>query len=156
MTKLDPDFSEFVASFVDNDVRFLIIGGYAMAAHRLPRAAGDLGAWIWISSENAKKVLEALNEFGFSNLGLTIEDFNREDSVVQLGYPPYRIDILTSISGVAFEDAWQNRIIVDLDGIQVPFFGRENPVTNKRATSGPQDIADVTRLTQSHGMPLKY
>ena len=154
--KLDPDFSEFVASFVDNDVRFLIIGGYAMAAHGLPRATGDLDAWIWISSENAKKVLEALNGFGFSNLGLTIEDFNREDSVVQLGYPPYRIDILTSISGVAFEDAWQNRIIVDLDGIQVPFFGRENPVTNKRATSGPQDIADVTRLTQSHEIPLKY
>jgi glycine cleavage system aminomethyltransferase T len=147
--QLDPDFREFVESFVGNDVRFLIVGGYAVAAHGLPRYTGDLDAWIWVSQQNAEKVLQSLEEFGFSELGLTKEDFMKPDLIVQLGYPPYRIDILTSIEGVEFDDAWSRRVIVKVDDLAVPFIGREDLLANKRAAGRPQDIADVARLTES-------
>ena len=145
--KLDKDFNEFVALFVANDVRFLIVGGYALAAHGLPRATGDLDAWVWINPENALKVLSSLEEFGFTGLGITTDDFTRADSIVQLGYPPYRIDILTSIDGIEFNAAWENRLMVNLDGIEVPFISRTDLILNKRLVGRPQDIADVKRLT---------
>jgi hypothetical protein len=147
---LDPDFREFVESFVANDVRFLIVGGYAVAAHGLPRYTGDLDAWIWVSPQNAESVLRSLEAFGFSGLGLTRDDFLKLDSVIQLGYPPYRIDILTSIEGVEFDDAWSRRVIVAIDDLDVPFIGRDDLVANKRAAGMPQDIADVARLTSEN------
>ena len=149
--QLDQDFREFVELFLDNDVRFLIVGGYALAAHGVPRLTGDLDAWVWISDDNASRVVQSLNEFGFESLGLTVDDFNRPDSVVQLGYPPYRIDILTEIEGVSFETAWNRRVEVTIDGQAVPFIGREDLIANKRASGRPQDIADVARLSgQDH------
>ena len=145
--QLDPDFREFVESFVANDVRFLIVGGYAVAAHGLPRYTGDLDAWIWVSPMNAERVLRSLEAFGFSGLGLTEDDFIKPDSVIQLGYPPYRIDILTSVEGVEFDDAWSRRVIVAIDDLEVPFISRDDLLANKRAAGRPQDIADVARLT---------
>jgi glycine cleavage system aminomethyltransferase T len=145
---LDPDFKEFVESFVANDVRFLIVGGYAVAVHGLPRYTGDLDAWIWVSPQNAERVLRSLEAFGFSELGLTKDDFLKPDSVIQLGYPPYRIDILTAIEGVEFDDAWSRRLIVAVDDLEVPFIGRDDLLANKRAAGRPQDIADVARLTE--------
>jgi hypothetical protein len=145
--QLDPDFREFVELFTANEVRYLIVGGYAVAAHGLPRYTGDLDAWIWVSSDNALRVLRSLEDLGFSNLGLSDEDFNQPDRVVQLGYPPYRIDILTSIEGVEFDDAWGRRVVLEIDGIAVPFIGREDLIENKRVAGRPQDIADVKRLT---------
>jgi hypothetical protein len=88
-----------------------------------------------------------LEQFGFSGLGLTREDFLIPNSVIQLGYPPYRRDILTSIEGVEFDDAWSRRLIVSLDQMEVPFIGRDDLLANKRAARGPRDIADVERLT---------
>ena len=145
--QLDPDFKEFVELFVANDVRFLIVGGYAVAAHGLPRYTGDLDAWVWVSSGNASRIIRSLEAFGFAGLGLTEDDFSQPDRVVQLGYPPYRIDILTSIEGVEFDEAWSRRVVLDLDGVLVPFIGRDDLLTNKRVASRPQDIADVERLT---------
>ncbi len=87
-----------------------------------------------------------LAEFGFGSLNLTTDDFTTLDRVVQLGYPPYRIDIITSISGVEFENAWANRLVVDVDGMQVPFIGRDDLLKNKRATGRPKDLLDVERL----------
>lgn len=145
--KLDKDFNEFVELFVDSGVRFLIVGGYALAAHGYPRATDDFDAWVWANSENAEKVVECLAEFGFGSLNLTTDDFTSLDRVVQLGYPPYRIDIITSISGVEFESAWANRLVVDVDGMQVPFIGRDDLLTNKRATGRPKDLLDVKYLT---------
>jgi hypothetical protein len=144
---LDPDFREFVESFVANDVRFLIVGSYAVAAHGLPRYTGDLDAWIWVSPQNAERVLQSLEAFGFSGLGLTTDDFIKPDSIIQLGYPPYRIDILTSIEGVEFEDAWSRRVIVAVGDLKVPFIGRDDLPANKRVAGRPQDVADVARLT---------
>lgn len=145
--KLDKDFNEFVTLFVASDIRFLIVGGYALAAHGLPRATGDLDVWVWINPENAAKVRSTLEEFGFSGLGITTDDFSHTDSIVQLGYPPYRIDILTSIDGVEFEAAWDNRLMIDLDGVEVPFISRTDLIVNKLAAGRPQDVADVKRLT---------
>ena len=145
--KLDKDFNEFVELFVANGVRFLIVGGYALAAHGYPRATDDFDAWVWANSENAEKIVECLAEFGFGSLNLTTDDFTTLDRVVQLGYPPYRIDIITSISGVEFENAWANRWVIDVDGMQVPFIGRDDLLTNKRATGRPKDLLDVEYLT---------
>jgi hypothetical protein len=103
---LDRDFHEFVASCIDHDVRFLIVGGYALAADGLPRATDHLDAWVWTDSSNTQRLLAALSDFGFGSVGLTSADLERPDSVVQLGYTPHRIDILTGIDCVDFESAW--------------------------------------------------
>ena len=145
--ELDKDFNEFVELFLEHNVRFLIVGGYALAAHGLPRATGDLDAWVWVNPENAQNIMRALNAFGFQNLSLTESDFSTEDSIIQLGYPPFRIDILTSIDGVASDHAWEKRIVVELNGMNDPFIGRDDLITNKKAAGRPQDIADVSRLT---------
>jgi hypothetical protein len=144
---LDRDFNEFVQYFIAHEVRFLVVGGYALAAHGLPRTTGDFDAWIWLSNSNAAHVLAALEEFGFDGLGLTTDDFATPGRVVQLGYPPHRIDILTSIDGVDFDDAWPNRVIVEVNGNELPVIGRDDLVRNKRAAGRPQDVADVARLT---------
>ncbi len=145
--ELDKDFSEFVELFLEHNVRFLIVGGYALAAHGLPRATGDLDAWVWTDSNNAQNIVSALQSFGFSNLSITTEDFIKQDSIVQLGYPPFRIDILTSIDGVDFEQAWSNKFLVELNDREVPFISRDDLIANKKAVGRPQDIADVIRLT---------
>jgi predicted nucleotidyltransferase len=147
LMELDKDFNEFVELFLEHNVRFLIVGGYALAAHGLPRATGDLDAWVWVNPENAQNIMRALNAFGFQNLSLTESDFSKEDSIIQLGYPPFRIDILTSIDGVVFDQAWEKKIVVELNGMNVPFIGRDDLITNKKAAGRPQDIADVSRLT---------
>jgi hypothetical protein len=144
--QLDRDFKEFVSLLNARNVRYLIVGGYAVAAHGLPRYTGDFDTWIWLNKENAQRVLRALDEFGFGGLDITEEDLSREDSVIQLGYPPHRIDLLTSISGVNFEDAWLHRLEVEIEGEVVGFIGRDDLITNKRAVGRPQDLADVARL----------
>lgn len=145
--ELDQDFNEFVALLATHDVRYMIVGGYALAAHGLPRATGDLDAWIWADPINAQRLLSALDEFGFGGVGIEEADLTSPDRVIQLGYPPYRIDLVTQISGVEFETAWARHIEVILDGVKVPFIGREDLIVNKRATGRPQVIADVLRLT---------
>lgn len=146
--QLDPDFREFVESFNEHEVRYLVVGGYALAAHGLPRATGDFDAWVWIGGDNAERVLAALTAFGFGSLGLEVADFDRADSIVQLGYPPYRIDILTSIDGVEFDDAWSRRLSVEADGLALEIIGREDLVRNKVVADRPQDRADVARLVR--------
>lgn len=143
---LDKDFSEFVESFIAHEVRFLIVGGYALAAHGLPRFTGDLDAWVWVDAANSERIVTALKDFGFGDVGITVSDFARENSVVQLGFPPHRIDILTSIDGVKFNDAWDRRVIVSVAHLEIPFISREDLIVNKRTVGRPQDIADVERL----------
>lgn len=144
--RLDRDFREFIECCIAHDVRFLIVGGYALAAHGHPRFTKDLDVWVWLDPGNAARVIGALDQFGFESLGLTEADFLTPDTVVQLGYPPKRIDILTSIDGVAFEDCYPDRLVVELDGVPVPFIALEHFVTNKRASARPQDLADLDVL----------
>lgn len=149
--KLNQDFHELLECFARNNVRFLIVGGWALAAHGHPRLTKDLDVWVWAEPSNALALLEALDGFGFGDLGLRIEDFTRSDMVVQLGYPPNRVDLLTSPTGVDFETCWSDRLEVDMDGVLVPFIGLEGLKANKRASGRPQDIVDVAILEGPQG-----
>lgn len=144
--KLNRDFQELVECFVRNEVRFLIVGGWALAAHGHPRLTKDLDIWVWTESSNAAAVIASLEEFGFGDLDLKPEDFLEPDIVIQLGYPPNRVDLLTTPSGVTFEACWQDRLEVDMEGVRVPFIGLEGLKANKRASGRPQDLLDVDVL----------
>lgn len=144
--RLNRDFSEFIACFVDNDVRFLVVGGYALAAHGHPRYTKDLDVWVWLDPTNAERILAALDDFGFGDLDLTAADFLDPDVVVQLGHEPQRVDLLTFLSGVEFDDAYGRRVLVDVDGLDVPFIGRDDLRANKLASGRLQDLADAEQL----------
>lgn len=147
--ELNRDFSEFIASCTARNVRFLIVGGYAVAAHGHPRFTKDLDVWVWLDRSNAEYLLLALGDFGFGALGLTPTDFLEEGVVVQLGYPPNRIDILTAIDGVDFQACWERRTEVTIGGQVVPFLAAEDLIVNKRASGRPQDLADAAVLEDS-------
>ncbi len=149
MLVLTRDFREFIECCAAHDVRFLIVGGYALAAHGYPRATKDLDIWLWPDPDNADRVVEALDEFGFGSLHLTRDDFVEAETVIQLGYPPLRIDLLTSISGVAFTDCWQRRIAVDVGGINADFIALEDLIANKLASGRPQDLVDAATLRRA-------
>lgn len=144
--ELSRDFNECIASFLAHDVQFLIVGGYALAVHGHPRYTKDLDLWIRADERNAARVVDALETFGFGGLGLSISDFTRTDSVIQLGREPQRIDILTFVSGVEFDDAYQRRAVVTLAGMEVPVIGRAELRQNKLATGRTQDLADAEAL----------
>ncbi len=146
---LDKDFREFVALLSQNNVRYLIVGGYAVGFHGYPRYTKDLDVWIEVSRENAGKILKALHEFGFGSLGLTEEDFLKEGEFTQLGYPPHRIDIITSCEGVDFGECYEAKNVIDLDGLQIDFIDLENLAKNKAAVGRPQDLADISNLKPS-------
>ena len=146
--ELDQDFNEFVQLLLANRVRFLIIGGYALAAHGAPRYTGDLDTWLWVNSDNADRMLAALDSFGFGSLNITRDVFLLPDTVIQLGYPPHRIDLLTGIDGVEFDDAWHRHVKFEINGVLVPFISREDLITNKKAVARPQDLADVAKLEE--------
>ena len=142
----DQDFREFLKSLNDNHVRYLVIGGYAVAYHGHPRYTKDLDVWIASDKENASRIIKALDDFGFASLGLKEEDFLEPGQVIQLGYPPKRIDLLTSILGVNFETCYPKRVQVEIDGIQVNFIDLENLKKNKKAVGRHQDLADIENL----------
>jgi len=140
------DFKEFIESLTANYVRYLIVGGYAVALHGHPRYTKDLDVWVERSRENAQALIQALAQFGMGSLGLSEEDFLVPDQVVQLGYPPDRIDILVSISGVEFPECFSRRVEVSLDGVNVNFIDLEHLKQNKKASGRMQDLADLEKL----------
>lgn len=144
--RLNRDFRELLECFARHDVRYLVVGGWALAAHGVPRLTKDLDLWVWPEATNAERVVEALEEFGFGDMGLGVDDFLDEDVVIQLGYPPNRVDILTSPSGVDFEACWAGRLDVQMDGRAVPFIGLDGLKANERATGRPQDLVDLHAL----------
>lgn len=143
---LNPDFRDMLSAFIAEGVEFLVVGAYALAAHGLPRATGDLDFWIRRSPENAERVLRALTVFGAPIDQISETDLCTPDLVLQFGVEPSRIDILTSIDGVEFEVAWPNRLTITIDELQVPLLGFKELIQNKRATARDQDLADVARL----------
>ncbi|MFM8390110.1 MAG: DUF6036 family nucleotidyltransferase [Actinomycetota bacterium] len=143
---LEEDFREFLELLTVNNVRFLIVGGFALAAHGLPRATDDIDIWVWMEDDNARALKRALDDFGFSSLEIDQADFLRPDLTIQLGYSPDRIDLMTSISGVDFEEAWERRIIATLDGVNFPVIGKADLVANKWALGRPQDLVDLMKL----------
>lgn len=126
----------------------MLIGAYAVAAHGLPRATGDIDLWIKCSEENAERVWSALRRFGAPLSNVSKHDLTKRDTVVQIGVTPRRIDILTGITGVEYVDAEPQQIVIDIEGLKVPVIGLPDLVRNKLAVGRPQDIADVLRLKQ--------
>jgi predicted nucleotidyltransferase len=144
--KLDRDLREFIELLNARDVRYVIVGAFALAYHGRPRYTGDIDIFVESSSENVKRLTEVIDEFGFTNIGVVEEDFTAADQVVQLGVEPNRMDLMTSISAVEFEEAWNGREYGNLDGIQVPFISKELLKRNKAAVGRKQDLADLDYL----------
>jgi len=149
MIKLPQDFKEFIGLLNSHDVHYLVVGGHAVAYHGHPRTTGDIDFFVDLSQENAQKLETVLSDFGFAGLGLTASDFLEPDSIVQLGFPPHRIDLITSLTGVTFVEAWKNRISVNVDGISMLFVGKSDLMANKAATGRPKDLADFDALSLS-------
>ncbi len=143
---LNQDFKEFIQSLNANNVRYLVIGGYAVAFHGHPHYTKDLDIWIEASPENAGQLIKALEQFGFASLNLKAEDFLTPDQVVQLGFPPNRIDILSEAEGVDFAECYASRVQVEIDGIPMHFIDLANLKKNKRAAGRLQDLADLENL----------
>jgi hypothetical protein len=140
------DFREFIQSLNDNHVLYLVVGGYAVALHGHPRYTKDLDVWIAMTPANAANLDGALAQFGFGSLGLQASDFLVPDQIIQLGLPPNRIDILTSLPGVEFADCYPSRLEVDVEGARVNFIDLDNLKRNKQAAGRHQDQADLENL----------
>ena len=143
---MNPDFVDLLRAFAAADVRFLIVGAYALGFHGRPRATGDLDVWIEASEENAPRVMRALAAFGAPLLDISEADFAREGNVYQIGLPPGRIDILTQLTGLAFDEAWPERARGRFGDIDVAFIGRDAFIRNKKATGRIKDLGDIEDL----------
>ena len=143
---VQPDFRELLALFNAHNVEYVVVGGYALAFHGAPRFTGDLDVLVRPAPDNAHRVFGALDAFGFGAVGLTAADFERPDHVVQLGVPPVRIDIVTSLTGVSWDEAASGSVAGEFGGVPVRFIGREAFVTNKRAVGRRKDLADLEAL----------
>jgi hypothetical protein len=146
MTNLEDDLREFVELLNALKVRYIVVGAFALAYHGYPRYTGDIDLFIERSAENAQVLLQALQQFGFGDSGLSSEDFLQEDQVIQLGVAPNRIDLLTFLSGVEFQEAWATAIQGEIAGLSVPLISKELLKKNKAATGRSQDIADLEHL----------
>ena len=144
---LTSDFKEFAALLNSNAVEYMVVGGYALAAYGHPRYTGDLDFWVGTQIHNADRVLAALAEFGFAGLGIRKEDLTSPNQVIQLGYSPARIDLLTSLDGVDFAECYLRRMTVLVDGVELGFIGLDDFKTNKRAVGRHQVLADLEALS---------
>ncbi|MBI4056987.1 MAG: hypothetical protein HY399_05500 [Elusimicrobia bacterium] len=148
MSGVNEDFSDFVAALKRNDVEFVIVGAFALSFLGFPRATGDIDFWIRPTESNAEAVLRALKDFGFESLGITKEDI-LSGKVIQMGYPPVRIDLLTSLSGVTSEEIWNNRKEGPFGKHIVFYLDKDTFLKNKRATGRPKDVADLASLGEA-------
>ncbi len=143
---LNQDFKEFIESLNANQVRYLVVGGYAVAIHGHPRYTKDIDIWLEVSPANAANMVRALDQFGFSSLGLSEADFLAADQIVQLGNPPNRIDLFTALPGVDFAECYPARVEIEIDGVRIDFIDLENLRKNKKASGRHQDLADLENL----------
>jgi hypothetical protein len=143
---LNPDFRDMLSVLCDEGAEFLLVGAYALATHGLPRATGDMDIWIRCSQENAARVWRALRRFRAPLTGLNEDDLNTPNLVFQIGIAPRRIDLLTSIDAVQFDEAWPDRRVVEIEGLSIGVIGRSHLIQNKEAVGRPQDLADVAWL----------
>ena len=143
---LNEDYKEMLQLLLDNKVKFLVVGAYAMGAYGYPRATGDFDIWIETSCENAKRVYNCLAQFGAPLAEITEETFCQEDVVFQIGVAPRRIDIITKIDGVEFDKAYVEREEIEIEGISIPFISKENLIKNKLSTGRDKDKLDAKYL----------
>lgn len=144
--EVQKDYKELLELFNGHKVEYMIVGAYALAYHGIPRFTGDIDIFVRPSSENAQNILSALADFGFGALNLTLDDFRNPDSVIQLGIPPVRIDIITSLTGVSWVEADKGKKEGLYGNVPVSFLGREQYIANKRAIGRKKDLADLESL----------
>lgn len=145
---MNSDFKELLKLFNDSRIKYLIIGGWAVTYHAEPRYTKDLDVWISADRANAKAIFQALRAFGAPLSGISADDFTQEGNFYQMGVPPVRVDVLMSVPGLKFEDAWHNRVVADFDGVPVNFISRQDLIISKRASGRPQDLIDADLLEQ--------
>jgi hypothetical protein len=143
---MNQDFVDLLQAFVEADVRFLVVGAYALALHAKPRATGDLDLWVEPNPQNAGRVMKALSRFGAPLTEVNESDFIRQGTVLQIGVAPRRIDILTSLTGVSFPEAWEDRVPHKIGSCEVFFLGKRTFVKNKKALGRSKDLADLEAL----------
>jgi len=146
-TRLPPDFRELLQLLAEKDVRFLVIGGYAVAYHGYARATVDLDIWVGPGEENAKRLADAVRGFGLGGPDISPELFMDPDSIVQFGVPPLRLKFHTTISGVTFDECYDQRDVARIDDVEIPFIDLEHLKANKRASGRPKDRVDVRELS---------
>lgn len=149
MKQLNPDFRDILCELNAAGAEYLVVGAYAMSAHGYSRSTGDIDIWVRPTPDNAERVMAALRKFGAPLFDLTVADLQMEDLVFQMGRPPHRIDLLTTITGVDFERAWANRKRINHQGILFPVLNRLDLIANKKATGRAKDALDAARLEQS-------
>ncbi|MCG3141432.1 MAG: hypothetical protein HDKAJFGB_02713 [Anaerolineae bacterium] len=145
---VNSDYTELLKLFNANGVRYLVIGGYAVVQYTEPRFTKDLDLWVSADPKNARFVFTALREFGAPLAGMTESDFSEEGYFYQMGVPPVRVDILMGIPGVEFEQAWQNRVQIDFDGLAVMFISKSDLISSKLAAGRSQDLKDAKSLSK--------
>jgi len=148
---MNRDFVEMLSALSAEGVEFLLVGAYAMAAHGWPRATGDIDIWVKPTPENADRVIRALQRYGAPLFDLTVQDLTRPDTVFQIGVPPGRVDILSGVSGLTFEEAWISRITATMGDVAVAVIGFDALLKNKLASGRPRDLADVAWLKARQG-----
>ncbi len=146
--EVQQDFKELLELFNKHNVEYVIVGAYALAFHGCPRYTGDLDILVKHDQDNATRIIEAIKEFGFESLNLTVEDFSSEEKVIQLGVPPIRIDILTSLTGVTWKQVFTHQIKSQYGDIPVYFIGKNEFIANKKALGRHKDLADIESIDQ--------
>lgn len=145
---LDPNFKEFVRLLNKHGVEYLIVGGYAVVLHGYVRATGDIDIWVRSSGQNAERVLRSIEEFGFGSLGLKAGDFEKEGTIIQLGRPPLRIDLITNPDGLKFDTCYSRRVVAEVEkGLSADFIDLESLKANKRTVGRPKDLDDLENLS---------
>ncbi len=144
--ELNQDFKEFIELLNSNEVKYIVVGGYAVGFHGYPRYTGDIDLWIAISKENTERFVDVLKKFGFAALALIPEDFQKEDLVIQFGYEPNRIDILTSVTGLNFEECYAKSNQANFEGLPIIFLDLESLKKNKSLTGRKKDLGDIENL----------
>jgi|SRR5436190_5420056 len=144
--EIERDFKELLVLLNSHQVEFILVGAYALAFHGAPRFTGDMDVFVKPDAINSERVMAALTDFGFGSVGLSRNDFEKPDQVVQLGVPPVRIDLITGISGLSWNEVAAGAIVADLDGVPVRFISRHHFVINKRASGRKKDLADIEAL----------
>ncbi|MHC4681606.1 MAG: nucleotidyltransferase domain-containing protein [Planctomycetota bacterium] len=146
--ELQKDFKELLELFNAHNVEYVVVGGYALAFHGVPRLTGHIDFFVKPDGANAKRILAALAEFGFASLELSEDDFTSEQNVIQFGVPPVRVDIMMSLTGVSWEKAHAGNVVGSYGQTTVRFISREDFITNKKALGRSKDLADLEALGQ--------
>jgi predicted nucleotidyltransferase len=152
---LNKDYKEMLLCLLEENVRFLLVGAYAVAVHGFPRATKDIDFFVWATPENAANLMRALAKFGAPLDDISESDFSSEGIIFQIGNSPRRIDIITNISGVKFEHAYANRKAIFIEGIEVPVISLQDLIANKRASGRMQDLADIEKLESAQAQEKK-